>query len=195
MGHTVYLSLVSYAYSEPGWHLANHMGNGLKAQAVVGDALPIDYYEVFRKLASRNELFCWNLLNGKIWPLWVTWSPDQTLARQRCLSNGTFLGMFPGNTIRPEASTHVAGLITTAMHILGSTPGSLVLIVGACSHSFQDLNPLPIPAVRREGRVLLGPQPDFLPAFPTVISLMLMGRLSTDVNVKMSVFNGPVYCM
>ncbi|KAL8221468.1 UNVERIFIED_CONTAM: hypothetical protein K2H54_068173 [Gekko kuhli] len=55
-GYTVYMSLVAAAYPERGWHLANHLGNVLKARSMASDAPAMDYDEEFRKKASHNEL-------------------------------------------------------------------------------------------------------------------------------------------
>lgn len=51
------------------WHLANHTDNDLKGQVLAGDA--IDYDEAFRKWVLHNKLYCWDLLNDKIWLLIV----------------------------------------------------------------------------------------------------------------------------
>lgn len=66
-GYTVYMSVILATYSERGWHLANHLGNVLRAQSLAGDAPAMQYDCEFRKLVSHNELARWDLLHGKIW--------------------------------------------------------------------------------------------------------------------------------
>lgn len=66
-GYSVYMSLVAATYPERGWHLANHLGNVLKAQCLAGDTLVMQYDIEFGKLASHNELARWDLLHKKIW--------------------------------------------------------------------------------------------------------------------------------
>lgn len=66
-GYTVYMSMVSAAYPERGWHLANHLGNILKVHSLVGEAPAMQYDAKFRKLASHNEMARWDLLHEKIW--------------------------------------------------------------------------------------------------------------------------------
>lgn len=66
-GYSVYMALVSAAFPERGWHLANHLSNVLRAKTLAGDLPAIAYDEAFRQRASHNGLARWDLCNNGIW--------------------------------------------------------------------------------------------------------------------------------